>query len=134
MDLLPNEWLSSLKFADAWRGFLEMRSIKYPLTERAVRLLVPKLRDIGQRFGTKGVLASLDASTLNQWRDIFEPKDTKPLPPIPTENLQSHFALFIATHPNEKWRKFKSLDSLQPHEGYVATAFHRWVKTRKHEV
>lgn len=134
VDLLPNEWLSSLKFADAWRGFVEMRSIKYPLTERAVRLLVPKLRDIGQRFGTKGVLASLDASTLSQWRDIFDPKDMKSATAKPTANLQPDFTRFIETHPNEKWRKFKSLESLQPHESYVATAFHRWVKTQKHEV
>jgi len=98
-----------------------------------VRLLVPKLRDIGQRFGTKGVLASLDASTLNQWRDIFEPRDMKPAAAKPTVNLRPYFIEFIATHPNEKWRKFKSLESLQPHESYVAEAFRRWVKTQKHE-
>lgn len=134
VDLLPNEWISSLKFADAWKGFVEMRTtIKTPLTERAVRLLVPKLRDIGKRFGSAGALKAMDDATLNHWKTFYDPRDIKPSAPASAENAQEKFAKFIAAHPNEALRQFKSLDRLQPHEGYVRTEFHRWLKTGNYE-
>ena len=133
VDLLPNEWLACIKFAESWKGFVEMRALKWPLTERAVRLIIPKLRDIGKRFGTAGVLGSLDASALNHWRDVFDPKDVKPKTAAPAANSQSEFTQFIQLHPDKSWKAFVSLERLEPHQGYVRTAFNHWRKTGRFE-
>lgn len=58
---------------DAWTGFLEMRRrLRKPPTDRAIHLLIQRIE--------KWVLAGhdpteiLDASTRNNWTDLYEPK------------------------------------------------------------
>ena len=130
VDLLPNEWLSSHKFADSWRGFVEMRAIKHPLTERAVRLIVPKLRDIGKRFGTAGVLSSLDASTLHHWRDIFDPKDMpeKKASGPTVGATPGKWREFINAHQDDKVRQYSDWGrvSSDPSLSWLVTEFRRW--------
>lgn len=58
---------------DAWQGFSAMRkSIKKPMTARAVQMLVKKLD--GFRSDGCDLAAILDASTINGWQDIYPPK------------------------------------------------------------
>jgi hypothetical protein len=55
---------------DAWQGFAEMREQKRaPLTDRAAKLIVSKLRDL--RESGQDIGAVLDQSTLNGWKGIF---------------------------------------------------------------
>lgn len=134
-DLLPNEWLSSLKFADSWRGFVVMRALKHPLTERAVRLLVPKLRDIGKRFGVAGVLSSLDASTLNHWRDVFDPKNVPEKKTTESKPESPRYAEFIQAHPDQKVReKYQSWSAVSrdPSLSWLVVEFRRWDRSSRH--
>jgi hypothetical protein len=58
---------------DAWQGYVEMRAkIKKPMTDRARDLIVAKL----DRWRADGhsVGAVLDASTSNNWTDVYLPK------------------------------------------------------------
>ena len=135
VDLLPNEWLSSLKFADSWRGFVVMRALKHPLTERAVRLLVPKLRDIGKRFGVAGVLSSLDASTLNHWRDVFDPKNVPEKKTTESKPESPRYAEFIQAHPDQKVReKYQSWSAVSrdPSLSWLVVEFRRWDRSSRH--
>lgn len=64
----------------SWSGFVEMRQrIKKPLTQRAQDLLVAKLDRMRQAGHDVGQI--LDASTLNAWQDVYEPK-ARGSPPI----------------------------------------------------
>lgn len=79
---------------EIWVGFVEMRNlIKKPMTERAASQIIEKLDNFGRdpldkpKNGEKPRLMdsslaniSLDNSTLNNWQDVFMPKDeTRPL-------------------------------------------------------
>ena len=53
---------------DAWLGFVEMRkTIKKPLTERAAKIILKKLRD---EFKDQANVI-LDQSTVNNYQDIY---------------------------------------------------------------
>lgn len=63
------EWMP----IDAWGGFTGMRrSIKKPMTGRAVELIIKKLDSL--RAQGHDIAAILDASTVNGWQDIYPPK------------------------------------------------------------
>jgi len=58
---------------ESWEGFLEMRKkIKKPMTDRAVAMMFKKLGDMHSNGHDVG--AALDASTLNNWQDVYTPK------------------------------------------------------------
>lgn len=64
------DWLET----SLWNDFMEMRKkIKKPMTERAVSLMLKKL----SAFKNAGidVTACLNNSILNNWADVYEPKD-----------------------------------------------------------
>ncbi len=73
------DWLP----ADAWNGYLEMRSkIKKPLTERARDLAITKLETLKQQG--EDLAAVLDQSTYHNWQGLFAVKHSdwaKPGPP-----------------------------------------------------
>ncbi len=59
---------------DAWQGFEEMRkTIKKPLTERARKLIVYELQRI--KDAGHDANAALDQSTVNCWKDVWQPKE-----------------------------------------------------------
>lgn len=70
-DALP-DWLPKPE----WESFVEMRKkIRAPLTDRAVLLAVGKL----EKFRAMGhdPAEILNKSVLNDWRDLYEPKENK---------------------------------------------------------
>lgn len=70
--VVPCEWISS----EAWSGFVEMRNkLRKPLTDRAVSLIVSKLRKFREAGDDPG--AVLDQSTRNGWQDVYPIKGTE---------------------------------------------------------
>ena len=72
-DLKPNPTLPfpSQQFAAAWAGYLAMRAkARKPPTDRAVELVLAKLAAMGEQ----SAIASLDASTVAGWTDVYPPK------------------------------------------------------------
>jgi len=62
---------------DAWDGFEAMRkTIKKPLTDRARKLIVYELQRI--KDAGHDANAALDQSTVNCWKDVWQPKE-KPI-------------------------------------------------------
>jgi phage replication O-like protein O len=59
---------------ESWTGFVAMRkSIKKPITERGISLLITKLESLKNRGFD--IASILDESTMNNWQGIFEPKN-----------------------------------------------------------
>lgn len=66
----PPEWMP----VDAWLAFKEMRKVsKAPMTPKAEELAIAKLA----RFREQGhdVAAILNKSTINNWKDLYEPRE-----------------------------------------------------------
>ncbi len=64
--------LNTPAFKEAFDGFREMRRlIKAPLTPRAIGLVISKL----EGFGHDLAIQSLDRSTENNWKGVFDPRD-----------------------------------------------------------
>lgn len=67
----PTLPFASEKFAAAWSGYLAMRTkARKPPTDRAVELVLAKLAAMGE----PAAIASLDASTVAGWTDVYPPK------------------------------------------------------------
>lgn len=67
----PTLPFASEKFAAAWSGYLAMRAkARKPPTDRAVELVLAKLAAMGE----PAAIASLDASTVAGWTDVYPPK------------------------------------------------------------
>lgn len=63
------DWLPT----ESWDAFIEMRkSMRKPMTEKAKGLMLKKLMGFQQRG--LDVASLLDASTMNSWLDVYEPK------------------------------------------------------------
>ena len=59
-----------------WQAFVEMRkAIKKPMTDRAVQMIITKL---SKMKGSPSAI--LQQSTINNWQDVFEPRENKPNP------------------------------------------------------
>ena len=57
-------------YRDAWDGYLEVRqSKKYPMTARAIGLLVGKLGKMTESDG----IEALDAATVGAWKSVYPP-------------------------------------------------------------
>lgn len=68
----------SQKFRTAFLDFVEHRkSIKKPMTEKAMGLLVKNLEDLSGGDGNKAV-AIMEQSIINGWQGVFELKDKQP--------------------------------------------------------
>lgn len=66
---------------DLWIQFVDMRnSIKKPLTENAVKLLINKLIDFGV-----GANQSLESSIIGSYQSVYPPKNTQPPVQQPSE-------------------------------------------------
>lgn len=74
-DLLPMEYLNSFAFAESWKGFVEHRiAIKAPLTDRAVRLLMAKIKP----WGIAKACEALDNSTASgKWTNVYDPSESR---------------------------------------------------------
>ena len=71
------DWLP----ADEWAAFVEMRrSIRKPMTARAVELAIGKL-DQYRRLGHKPAEV-LNQSILNSWQDLFPPRENSVKPKV----------------------------------------------------
>lgn len=67
----PQMPFASQRFSDAWDGYLAMRTkARKPPTDRAVELVLAKLAAMGE----PAAIASLDASTVAGWTDVYPPK------------------------------------------------------------
>jgi hypothetical protein len=68
-DFMLPDWID----ASLWNDFLAMRkSIKKPMTDRASKLMVTKLA--GFKENGLDYKAAMEASILNNWADVYEPK------------------------------------------------------------
>lgn len=132
-DLIPQPFVGSSKFCEAWRGFVEMRMRKWPLTERAAKLIIAKLVKIGD---TEAVIEALDQSTLNNWRDIYPMPNKVNLSQsekVSPAKLQApnRYTAFITNHPNDGVRMayptWESSQNFDP-DG-IRKAYYRWEKT-----
>tara|TARA_R110002020_G_scaffold175493_1_gene367420 strand:+ start:28670 stop:28900 length:231 start_codon:yes stop_codon:yes gene_type:complete len=57
---------------ECWQGFVDMRySIKKPLTERSITLIIMKLKRLDESMANE----ILDQSTINCWQGIFPLRD-----------------------------------------------------------
>ncbi len=133
VDLLPQDWLGDFSFAESWRGFVDMRCQKFPLTDRAARLIIKDLR----KWGIAGAKESLDASTRKNWRDVFEPKNGSAIqkPPPVTEERKAAYARFIAKHPVQKVRDVFPRWRTDGDSTWdmIKREFNRWSKTGKYD-
>jgi len=72
------------EFISAFIGFVEMRkSIKKPLTERAMKMILNKLEKLADDMNTR--IAILNQSVLHSWQDVYEFKTenkTKEIAPV----------------------------------------------------
>lgn len=70
IDILINDYTSNEKLIETLQDFLKMRkSIKKPMTSRAMELLLKKLNDLSTTDDEK--IAVLNQSIFNSWQGIF---------------------------------------------------------------
>lgn len=73
----PNPIVPAFVPSSAWNAYLDMRRRKgKPPTEHAIELILRKLDAMHARG--INIAAVLDASTINGWSDVYEPKVTQP--------------------------------------------------------
>jgi hypothetical protein len=134
-DLLPPEWLTNFTFSDAWKSLVESRRVaKKPFNDKAVKLIVTKMRDIAERYGgIEAVIQALHESIEKGWLTVYETKNLKPIAkPVPSANSQpERWDEFLASHPMERVRaEFKSYAATSPaHHQWIRAQFGRWLKT-----
>jgi len=127
-DLLPQEWIPDFEFADSWKGFVDMRRAKHPLTDKAVKLLAGKMR----KWGKLKSRIALDNATIGHWRDLYEPKlEELPAPKPQPSDSSSRYPDFIQSYPSEKTRNDfpEWSQSLPP---WLKTEFNRWMQSGKY--
>ena len=75
LDLIIEEYTDKIELIDMLKDFLKMRkSIKKPMTDRALKILLTKLDKLaGNDINKK--LYILEESIVNSWQSIFEPKN-----------------------------------------------------------
>lgn len=74
IDKIINSYTKNESLRDALKEFLKMRkSIKKPMTDQAMKLLINKLDKIGSNDNEK--IEILNQSIFNSWQGIFELKN-----------------------------------------------------------
>ena len=91
LDLIIEEYTDKIELIDMLKDFLKMRkSIKKPMTDRALKILLTKLDKLaGNDINKK--LYILEESIVNSWQSIFEPKNYIPTKEVKNIKKNSNF-------------------------------------------
>ena len=89
IDKIINSYTVNLELKNTLKEFLRMRkSIKKPMTDRAMNLLINKLDKLGSNDYEK--IEILNQSIFNSWQGIFELKN-KDIKPVGQKSIRDMF-------------------------------------------